>query len=251
MGVSVKGNAINTIYERGDTCLEIVPFDSYRLFTLYQDWKDNTVTLDLSNSQCIYLVFKSKNKEVRIPEYNTEGSKINVDKVNGQVLFKINQKNALNILSMDNRIFYITRVYETYNPQEGSIIPSDEEAIYMGKWFGPDSVGMDSLTNQIKNLTALLEERNQSIHDLQQSNAELIQQNVDLATELEDTKAANDELEAKVNDLETENDGYKSGDQYDGFVVGDGTHYKILSNEKCTEAELLEILKTQEEIIRQ
>ena len=101
MAVSVKGNISNVVYGKGDVCLKINPFDNYRMFTLYEDWRsDDRKPIDISNGQKIYLVFKSKNKEIRIPEYDTVESGYSVDKVNGQVLFKISKKNAIDILAM-------------------------------------------------------------------------------------------------------------------------------------------------------
>ena len=110
MAVSVSGNTSSVVYGKGDICLKLNPFDNFRLFTLYEDWRsDDRKPIDLSNGQKIYLVFKSKKKEIRIPEYDEINSAYTVDKVNGQVLFKISKKNAIDILAMDTRVFYITR----------------------------------------------------------------------------------------------------------------------------------------------
>ena len=64
MAVSVSGNTNSVVYGKGDICLKLNPFDNFRLFTLYEDWRsDDRKPIDLSNGQKIYLVFKSKKKE--------------------------------------------------------------------------------------------------------------------------------------------------------------------------------------------
>ena len=133
MAVDVKGNTSSVVYGKGDICLKINPFDNFRLFTLYEDWRsDDHVPIDLSNSQKIYLVFKSKKKEIRIPEYDEVNSAYTVDKVNGQVLFKISKKNAIDILALDTRVFYITRIYDTTDYTGEKVVSSDEEVLYTG-----------------------------------------------------------------------------------------------------------------------
>ena len=59
MAVSVSGNTSSVVYGKGDICLKLNPFDNFRLFTLYEDWRsDDRKPIDLSNGQKIYLVFK-------------------------------------------------------------------------------------------------------------------------------------------------------------------------------------------------
>ena len=155
MAVSIKGNVSNVGYGKGDVCLKINPFDSYRLFTLYEDWRgDDRVPIDLSNNQKLYLVFKSNNKEIRIPEYNTIDSNYIVDKVNGQVLFKISKKNAIDILAMDEKKFYITRLYDTTDYTGDNVLSSDEEVLYNGVWKDESDNTVDNYTSQLKNLMA-------------------------------------------------------------------------------------------------
>ena len=129
MAVSVKGNTSSVVYGKGDVCLKINPFDNFRLFTLYEDWRnDDRKPLDLSGNQKLYLVFKSKNKEIRIPEYDTIDSNYTVDKVNGQVLFKISKKNAVDILAMNTNIFYITRIYEITDGISAKVTSSEDKS---------------------------------------------------------------------------------------------------------------------------
>ena len=52
MAVSVSGNINGTIYGKGDICLKLNPFDNYRMFTLYEDWRsEDRKPLDISNGQ--------------------------------------------------------------------------------------------------------------------------------------------------------------------------------------------------------
>lgn len=244
MAVSIKGNTSSVVYGKGDICLKINPFDNFRLFTLYEDWRnDDRKPLDLSNGQKIYLVFKSKNKEIRIPEYDSIESDYTVDKVNGQVLFKIDKKNAIDILAFDNNIFYITRVYEVTDYTGEKVVSSDEEVLYTGQWKDESSNTVDNYTSQIKNLMDILEERNKQIKDLQESNAKLMEQNVGLATTVAELQEENEKMSAEVADLEAKVNEYESGTEYSGTVIGEATHHTIISNRQYTEEELKTALK--------
>ena len=253
MAVSVSGNTSNVVYGKGDICLKLNPFDNFRLFTLYEDWRnDDRKPIDLSNGQKIYLVFKSKKKEIRIPEYDEINSAYTVDKVNGQVLFKISKKNAIDILAMDTRVFYITRQYDITD-YTGEKVLSDEEVLYTGQWKDESSNTIDNYTTQIKNLMNLLEERNKQIRDLQESNVRLIQQNVDLSTSLSELQEENDKTTKRLNEVETKLIKYESGNEYDGVVIeGEtATHHtiitgKTLNGNEYTEEQLSNVLKNLE-----
>ena len=110
MAEIITGDKTKSIKGVGELSLRISAFDSYRLFTLYENVnKDSQKVMDVSGNQKYYLVFKSPNKEIRIPEYDPKGF-FEVDKVNGCILFKITKKNAEDILGMKTageRIFYI------------------------------------------------------------------------------------------------------------------------------------------------
>lgn len=253
MAVSIKGNVNSTIYGKGDVCLKISPFDIFRMFTLYEDWRsDDRKPIDLSNGQKLYLVFKSKKKEIRIPEYDLIDSEYTVDKVNGQVLFKISKKQAIDILSLDNNDFYITRVYDTTDYTGEKVISFDEEPLYNGKWKDETANTVDNYTAQLKNLMSLLEERNKQIKDLQESNAKLIEQNAKFATTIAELQEQNDQLTSTVTELETTVTNYESGNEYEGTVVGTGTHHVIvtgkrLNGENYTEEQFQKALESLEE----
>lgn len=239
---TVSGNTTTAVYGKGDVCLKLNPFDNYRMFTLYDNWKsDDRKPLDLSNGQKMYLIFKSKNKEIRIPEMDTVDTSYTVDKVNGQVLFKINQKNAVDILAMDTRTFYITRTYETYDMSGENVLSSDEEVMYMGLWKEEGTNTIENYTSQIKSLTDILEKRNTQIKDLQESNVKLIEQNTNFATQLETLKDTNDQLLSQISELEKKINEYESGVEYSGTVVGEGQKITIISGRKYTESQLKNI----------
>ena len=138
MAVTIKGNTSNVVYGKGDVCLKLNPFDNFRMFTLYEDWRsDDRIPIDLSNGQKLYLVFKSKKKEIRIPEYDLINTEYTVDKVNGQVLFKISKKNAIDILAMDTRVFYITRQYDVTDYTGDIFVPAEGRMAYGGDYYLP------------------------------------------------------------------------------------------------------------------
>ena len=255
MAVSVKGNISSVVYGKGDICLKLNPFDNYRMFTLYEDWRsDDRKPIDLSNGQKVYLVFKSKKKEIRIPEYDAIESDYTVDKVNGQVLFKISKKNAIDILAMDNKVFYITRVYETTDFTGQNVVSSDEEVLYTGQWNDESSNAIDNYTSQIKNLMAMLEERNKQIRDLQEANVKLLSQNADFAIKLEEIQNENDKMSSQLSELEAKVADYESGTEYAGTVIDDNAQHVIISRvgkvnngKDYTEDQLASAIKSLEE----
>lgn len=252
MAVSIKGNTSSVVYGKGDICLKLNPFDNFRMFTLYEDWRsDDRKPLDLSNGQKIYLVFKSKNKEIRIPEYDMIDGDYTVDKVNGQVLFKIAKKQAIDIMSLDNSVFYITRVYDMTDYSGEKVLSSDEEVLYTGQWKDETSNTIDNYTAQLKNLMDIVNERNKQIKDLQESNARLIEQNADFVASISSLQDEIDKLSAENSDLEAKLAEYEAGNEYNGTVVGEGTHHTVitgrtLNGNEYTEEQLADALKTLE-----
>lgn len=254
MAITVKGNTSSVVYGKGDICLKINPFDNFRLFTLYEDWRsDDRKPIDLSNGQKIYLVFRSKNKEIRIPEYDMIDSDYTVDKVNGQVLFKIPKKQAVDILSLDNRVFYITRVYDVTDYTGEKILSSDEEVLYTGQWKDETSNTVDNYTSQLKNLMGIVEDRNKQIKDLQDANVKLMEQNANFATSLNTLQEEYDKLLSDYNLIEAKLMEYESGNEYSGTVVGEGTHHTVITgltltgeNVEFTEEQMAAALKNLE-----
>lgn len=250
MVLSINGNKSNIIYSRGDVALKINPYDNYRLFTLYDDWaSSDRKPLDLSNNQKLYLIFKSGKKEIRIPEYIAGYP---VDKVNGQVLFKINKKNAVDILSMENKVFYITSVYEILDSSSENAVFSDEEVLYDGLWESEGKGSVESFTTQIKKLNDIVEDRNSTVSELQTTTSELIKQNVELSSQLEELKKLNEEYQSHIDELEKDVAKYQSSETYNGEIITDNAvYYKIASTDQLTEEQMLKLLLSQENTIKQ
>ena len=250
MAVSVKGNTSNIIHGKGDICLKLNPFDNFRMFTLYEDWRsDDRKPLDLSGGQKIYLVFKSKKKEIRIPEYDLVNSDYTVDKVNGQVLFKISKKNAIDILAMDESVFYITRVYNITDSTGEKVVSTDEEVLYTGRFKDETSNTVDNYTSQVKNLMGMVESRNKQIKDLQESSVKLMDQNAKLAVQVSELQEENEKLNTRIAELESALAEYESGNVYEGTVIGEGTHHTVitgmtLNGKKYTEEQMADKLKS-------
>ena len=153
----VTGDSSKSIKSVGELALRISKFDSYRLFTLYEDIRSRKL-MDVSGDQRYYLVFKSPKKEIRIPEYDPKGF-FQVDKVNGCILFKITKKNAEDILSMrtaGEKIFHIIRVFEERDIFGKVINVTDEVEVYNGKWGDDYEFSTFSTANKIDLLTKAL-----------------------------------------------------------------------------------------------
>ena len=254
MSVEVKGITSSVVYGKGDVCLKLNPFDNFRMFTLYEDWRsDDRKPIDLSNGQRLYLVFKSKKKEIRIPEYDLIDSSYTVDKVNGQVLFKIPKKQAVDILALDTRVFYITRIYNVTDYTGEKVLSSDEEVLFTGQWKDETSNTVDNYSAQVKNLMSLLEDRNQQIRDLQEANVKLLEQNAQFATTINELQEENARLNANLSDAQSKivELGGEEGDEYTGIVIGEGTHHTVitgmtLDGKNFTEDQMAEALKSLE-----
>lgn len=251
MALNIIGNSSENVYAKGDVCLQLTPFDNYRMFTLYTDWRNvDRQPLDLTGNQKIYLVFKSKSKEIRIPEFDNIDSKYNVDKVNGQVVFKISQKNSVDILAMDTKTFYITRVFEIIDTEGNFIKSSEEEVLYTGEWKEEGSRGPENLTAQVRALNEVVTSLRENVAELQRTNADLIQQNVDFAVQIEEYKSLKESLESEKMDLEAKIAKYESGEIYEGELLDNSaTRTNIITHRTYTEDELKNLVDSFSETI--
>ncbi len=249
MAISVKGNTSNVVYGKGDICLKLNPFDNFRLFTLYDDWRnDDRKPLDLSNGQKLYLIFKSKKSEIRIPEYDLVDSNYTVDKVNGQVLFKISKKNAIDILAMDTDIFYITRVYDIMDSTGQKVTSSEEEVLYTGKFKDETSNTVENYTSQVKSMMNLINDKNEQIKKLQDSNTDLLKQNTELTSQVTTLQEEIDKLNSYISELETRLAIYESGNEYDGTILDTNATISYSStSEQYTEEGMSNSIKTLQE----
>ena len=225
MAELIKGDNTKGIKSVGELALRISKFDSYRLFTLYENIKERKV-MDVSGEQKYYLVFKSPKKEIRIPEYDPKGF-FEIDKVNGCVLFKITKKNAEDILSMKTggeKIFYIVRVFEERDAFGKVLNVTDEVEVYHGKWGDDEAFNTFTTENTIDYLNKTLAEQNNSYTQLFDNYKELstqyeneVSKRSELEEQIKELTAANESLQTQINDY--------LGNTYDGTILSTDTKY--------------------------
>jgi hypothetical protein len=230
MAEVIKGDNTKGIKSVGELALRISKFDSYRLFTLYENVRERKL-MDVSGNQKYYLVFKSPKKEIRIPEYDTKGF-FEVDKVNGCVLFKITKKNAEDILSMKTggeKIFHIIRVFEETDSFGRILNVTDEVEVYNGKWGDDSDFNTFTTENKVDLLTKALAaqvDKNAKLlneyNDLLEKYNLEVKKTSDLEGEIEKLRAERDELQAMLNEY--------TGDTHDGIVLSTDTKYVALES---------------------
>jgi hypothetical protein len=226
----ITGDTTKGIKGIGELAFRISRYDSYRLFTLYENVNDKKV-MDVSGDQKHYLVFRSPKKEIRIPEYDPKGF-FEVDKVNGCVLFKITKKNAEDILSMKTggqKIFHIIRVFEEKDEFGKVLNVTDEVEVYNGKWGDDEDFSAYSTENKVDLLTkALAAQIDKNAKLLNEYNDLLEKYNLevgkvsDLEKELEELRAERDSLQTQLNEF--------MGSTYDGTLLSTDTKYIAFEN---------------------
>ena len=227
MAEIISGDTTKGIKNIGELALRISKFDSYRLFTLYNEGK----VMDVSGDQRYYLVFKSPKKEIRIPEYDPNGY-FEVDKVNGNILFKITKKNAEDILSLKTggqRIFHIVRVFEERDSFGKVLSVTDEVEVYNGKWGDDASFATFTTENKVdlltKALAAQVDKNATLLNDyndlLEKYNGE-VQKNSDLEKEMETLRTERDSLQSQLNEY--------LGDTHEGTLLSTDTKYIAFEN---------------------
>ena len=230
MAEIITGDNTKGIKSVGELALRISKFDSYRLFTLYENIKEKKV-MNTSGDQKYYLVFKSPKKEIRIPEYDPKGF-FEVDKVNGCVLFKITKKNAEDILSMrtaGEKIFHIIRVFEEKDAFGKVLSVTDEVEVYNGKWGDDYDFSQFSTENKVDLLTKALAaqiDKNAKLFSeyndlLENYNAE-VKKVSDLEKEIEVLRVERDSLQATLNEY--------MGDTHEGTLLSTDTKYIAFEN---------------------
>ena len=230
MAEIITGDTTKGIKGIGELALRISRFDSYRLFTLYENVNDKKV-MDVSGDQKHYLVFRSPKKEIRIPEYDPKGF-FEVDKVNGCVLFKITKKNAEDILSMKtggDKIFHIIRVFEEKDEFGKVLNVTDEVEVYNGKWGDDYDFSVYSTENKVDLLTkALAAQIDKNAKLLSEYNELFEKYNLEvnkiseLEKEIESLRAERDSLQTQLNEY--------LGSTYDGTLLSTDTKYIAFEN---------------------
>lgn len=232
--IHVNGTVDGTIYAKGDTCLLINPFDTYHLFRVYNNWNtDAKALLNLADGgQKLYLVFKNKKTEVRIPEFNNSGSSFQTDKSNGEVLFKISKENANTILNMNNNVFYITRVFE-YEDGDGKIIyTSGEEVIFTGNWADENKWTGASLTAAVDSLKKQLESANTQISDLTNLINEYKLKIESLTNDTTSLQERINALEAENEELQSQISSFENANEFTSVVISDNATYNYYKGEE-------------------
>jgi hypothetical protein len=230
MAELITGDRTKGIKSVGELALRISKFDSYRLFTLYENVKERKV-MDVSGDQKYYLVFKSPKKEIRIPEYDPKGF-FEVDKVNGCVLFKITKKNAEDILGMKTageKIFHIIRVFEEKDAYGKVLSVTDEVEVYHGKWGDDYAFSTFTTENKVdlltKSLAVQVDKNAQQFNEykdlLERYNSE-VSKTSDLEKELEALRSERDSLQTLLNEY--------TGNTYDGTLLSTDTKYVAFEN---------------------
>ena len=230
MAEIITGDTTKGIKNVGELALRISRYDSYRLFTLYENANERKI-MNVSGNQKYYLVFRSPNNEIKIPEYEPKGF-FEVDKVNGCILFKITKKNAENILSMKTggeKIFYIVRTYEETDEYGRVLNVTDEVEVYHGKWGDDDDFTTFTTENKVDLLTSTLAtqiSKNEALlkeyQDLLEKYNKEVEKSGDLEREIEELRAQMDSLQTQLNDY--------LGDTYDGTVLSTDTKYIAFEN---------------------
>ena len=230
MAEVITGDTSKGIKGVGELALRISKFDSYRLFTLYENVKEGKL-MNVSGNQKYYLVFRSPKKEIRIPEYDPKGF-FEVDKVNGCILFKITKKNAEDILSMKTageRIFHIIRVFEERDEFGKVLSVTDEVEVYNGKWGDDYAFSTYSTENKVDLLTkslAIQVDRNAKLlsqyNDLSEKYNKEVEKGTNLEKELEAMRAERDSLQTMLNEY--------MGNTHDGTLLSTNTKYIALES---------------------
>lgn len=230
MAEVITGDTSKGIKSVGELALRISKFDSYRLFTLYENVKERKL-MNVSGNQKYYLVFRSPKKEIRIPEYDPKGF-FEVDKVNGCILFKITKKNAEDILSMKTageRIFHIIRVFEERDEFGKVLNVTDEVEVYNGKWGDDYAFSTYSTENKVDLLTkslAIQVDRNAKLlaqyNELSERYNKEVEKSTNLEKELVAMRAERDSLQTQINEY--------LGNTHDGTLLSTNTKYIALEN---------------------
>jgi hypothetical protein len=238
----ITGDTSKGIKNVGELALRISRFDSYRLFTLYENVNSagEGKAMDVSGNQKYYLVFRSPSKEIRIPEYDPKGF-FEVDKVNGCILFKISKKNAEDILGMKTggeRIFHIIRTYEETDPFGKVLNVTDEVEVYHGRWGDDEAFTTFTTENKVDLLTKSLASQVEKNANLLTEYNDLLAKYNNIVDEKSKLEEERETLKSEINSLNTQITEYL-GDTYDGTVLSTDTKYiafeNTLENVKFTE----------------
>lgn len=233
-------NRFNGIHNRNDICLNISPFDSFKRISLYQLNDDDTFNnLDVNRGEFYnyYLQFGKDKKTVIVNEFKdiyTENEEIVITSPN-ELIFKITQDKAKEILSLNDDVFYLIREIIIDNTRVLT------QELFSGRWS--DSTEYESLNYQsiidalkieIKRLTDSLSNANQEILYLNAEISKLQQENSDLM-ELTSYKDKYEELQNKID----------QSNEYEATDLTNATYINITNQDKnVSESELKQLHET-------
>lgn len=180
----INSSENNKIYEQGAGIISINPFDNFIKFIFYNKIKNrNDETpelLDLIDLGTLYLNFvDSDGNEVNVKNYENVKE---LNKGNGEIVFKITKNESKKILKFENHDFYITTALDI----DGN--KTQETLLYSGKWVKSN----DKFENLFKEQIAILE------NDLDNANNKLKSDTDKLNKKIE-------ELNEIISNLKSEN----------------------------------------------
>jgi hypothetical protein len=183
---------------QGDGSIRISPFDDYFIFVLYDEINNEDTPIDLSNVGDIYLSFIGENDEIVIKNHTQVAE---IDKSQGEVLFRVTKSDGKKVLALDNNNFYVST--KMVDPVDSSI--SDESILYQGVWLAYSEATRTTLTSQIEEQTAMYSVELAALKDentlLKDENSELITSSEQDTLTIQTLQASNDELTNEISDL--------------------------------------------------
>lgn len=227
----ITGDKTKGIKNVGELVLRISRFDSYRLFTLYEHVGERR-PMNVSGNQKYYLVFRSPNKEIRIPEYDPKGF-FEVDKVNGCILFKITKKNADDILSMKTageKIFHIIRTFEERDSFGKVLNVTDEVEVYYGKWGDDEAFTSFTTENKVDLLTKSLATQVDKNANQLNEYKDLLEKYDNEVKRTSELEKDNEALRAEVDALQQKLDEKSKETTYDGIIISTDADYISYEN---------------------
>lgn len=143
-------------YLPGDGTLVVPDFDSYIMFDFSQRMSDNSlVETDLSSAGQVYLTFIDDQRQVKIAALSNMA---NINKVIGQVVFKITKEDSSAILQLSNRYYFVSTAVSV-----GSVI-INETVLYSGVWLKANEPERTTFSDRLRllnvNLTASNDQKN-------------------------------------------------------------------------------------------
>lgn len=183
-------------YEANNVCMTIYPYDNYKIIGIYKYSDGVSIPYDVDRSSYYkyYLEFGDSTvssynvkKVVTIEEYTdyttASGDSITLD--TNQLLFRISQKQAIEILNLSSNKFNVLRKLISNDGTSDSV--TETQSIFQGKWATSEdrtSIDQSTLITALEERVADLLNQNDNLNtrllELVQENADLQNENADL-----------------------------------------------------------------------